>query len=79
MFEVGSKYEFRIIEGGDETMFWGTIETYEHPMIKLRDEEISVVYAQQSGPGSISVGPTIVPGKIMNVTSPNFISAVKRD
>lgn len=57
MFEVGKRYEFRILEGGDEITMWRVIEKYEHPLIKFSDH------------GSMR-------GEVINVTSPNFISAV---
>ncbi len=83
MFEVGAKYEFRIIEGGDETQFWGTVESYEHPLIKLADtpamrsemanseDNFSLAFVEDPDG-------TPTPGAIINVTSPNFISAVRR-
>ncbi len=67
MFETGQKYEFVMIKGGEETMFWGTIESYEHPLIKLADHETKDHEYLPSA---------FIPGEIINVTSPNFISAV---
>jgi hypothetical protein len=68
MFEVGKKYEIRMIIGGEETTMWQTIEKYEHPLVKFADIPAS------------SVEPYLIPrtihGEIVNVTSPNFISAV---
>lgn len=71
MFTVGRTYEFRIIEGGDETVFAGTIERYEHPLIKLADIDMSAMSEPFRQPG-------IIKGQIINVTSANFISAVER-
>jgi hypothetical protein len=76
MFEVGQEYEFRMIEGGDEVLFWGDIEVYEHPIIKLRDH----AFADPLLIGGVDrppAEPVIIPGKIINVTSPNFISGVR--
>ena len=74
MFEIGQKYEFRMIEGGAETMFWGTIETYEHPLVKIADSEpLTINYG-----GETKTEIPSYPGQIINVTSPNFISAVKK-
>lgn len=83
MFEVGAKYEFRVIEDGDQVTFTGTIENYDHPLIKLVDTPsmkhetvhngsnitIMVIEDPESPP---------YPGKIINVISPAFVSAVKR-
>ncbi len=74
MFEVGYNYEFRMIEGGDEIMFHGVIETYEAPLIKLEDSpEGSLVINGQTA--------ATIPaqsGRIINTSSPNFISAVRQ-
>jgi len=35
MCEVGKRYELR--EGDSDVRFWGEIEKYEHPLIKLKD------------------------------------------
>jgi hypothetical protein len=64
MFEVGKKYEIRMIEGGTETVFWRTVEMYEHPLVKFADSHFS------------DQADEVVAGEIINVTSPNFISAV---
>lgn len=69
MFEVGKNYEFRMIEGGDEVTFWGQIEKYEHPLIKLSDLHLELRAVQKS---------ETIHGRIINVTSPNFVSAVRR-
>ncbi|MDW9644482.1 hypothetical protein GOB48_22200 [Sinorhizobium meliloti] len=83
MFEVGAKYEFRMIEDGEETLFWGTVESYEHPLIKLEDTPAAKGEVTDTEEGiSIALiadpeGQPII-GAIINVTSPNFISAVKQ-
>ncbi|KEC75399.1 UNVERIFIED_ORG: hypothetical protein GGD51_002494 [Rhizobium esperanzae] len=83
MFEVGSKYEFRMIEGGDEVLFWGSVVSYEHPLVKLEDTPALKSQTTSTDDGfSISIvddpegRPTF--GAIINITSPNFISAVKQ-
>ncbi|MBY5442097.1 hypothetical protein HFO93_01065 [Rhizobium leguminosarum] len=81
MFEVGENYEFRVIEGGDEIMFWGIVESYEHPLIKLQDTPAMTSKVLQDGISiALVADPTspAYPGRIINVTSPNFISAVKK-
>lgn len=82
MFEIGAKYEFRMIEDGDEVTFWGTIETYEHPLIKLTDTPPMTSKTTEHEDGGMTIefvqtDGDPYPGKIINVTSPNFISAVK--
>lgn len=72
LFKVGAKYKFRTLEGGDEITSWGTIETYEHPLIKLEDTVINL-RLRGGGEGE----PKSYPGAIINVISPNFISAVE--
>jgi len=64
MFEVGKRYEIRMIIGGDETTLWATIEKYEHPLIKFADV-----------PPDEFLNTEVLHGEIVNVTSPNFISA----
>ncbi|RVO74425.1 hypothetical protein [Sinorhizobium medicae] len=83
MFEVGEKYEFRMLEAGDEVLFWGTIESYEHPLIKLEDTPAVRGEAADTEDGysfALVADPEGQPiiGAIINVTSPNFISAVKQ-
>jgi hypothetical protein len=70
MFEVGKKYEIRMIVDGEETTMWQTVEKYEHPLVKFAD-----VHAKDVKP-YLKEG--TIPGAIVNVTSPNFISAVIR-
>ena len=71
MFEVGKRYEIRMIVSGDEATMWRTVETYEHPLVKFADAHFDAKNNYLPG------GP--VRGEIVNVTSPNFISAVIRD
>lgn len=61
-------YKIQMIEGGDEMTMWGTVEKYEHPLIKLADVGPIEDYTDKT-----------IPGPIINVTSPNFISAVVED
>jgi hypothetical protein len=68
VFQVGKRYEIRMIIGGEETMSWGTIERYEHPLLKFADVNIR---SRES-----HLPDTILHGEIINVTSPCFISAV---
>lgn len=81
MFKVGTKYEFRLIEGGDEIMFWGVIEAYEHPLVKLEDVDpstINIIFRSPDGPQTQTLGTKgKLPGRIINVTSPSFVSAVE--
>lgn len=70
MFKEGAKYEFHMLEGGDDVTSWGTIEKYEHPLIKLEDTQVRVAVLG-GGEGELKT----YPGKIINVTSPNFVSA----
>jgi hypothetical protein len=68
VFQVGKRYEIRMIIGGEETMSWGTIERYEHPLLKFADVNIR---SRES-----HLPDTTLHGEIINVTSPYFISAV---
>lgn len=77
MFEIGALYEFRMIEGGDDVTFFGTVKEYNHPMITLEDSPTvhismppSKVPKSKTYPGQ--------PGRIINVTSPNFVSAQRQ-
>ncbi|WCR16993.1 hypothetical protein [Paracoccus alcaliphilus] len=82
MFEVGKRYEFRVIEGGDEVSFTGRIEKYEHPLLKLEDTAVEALKIILTGPDGEDAKPLsdmparTFPGRIINVISPNFISAV---
>lgn len=67
MFEPGTSYEIRMIVDGDETTMWRTVESYDHPLLKFADK----TFAEDS---MFLPGGTIR-GEIINVTSPNFISA----
>lgn len=82
MFKVGANYEFHMLEAGDDVTFWGTIETYEHPLIKLEDTKMPEVHivAHETGEIVRKLGNDgkVYPGQIINVTSPNFISAVEK-
>ncbi len=69
MFKEGARYKFAVIEGGDEVTFWGVIEKYEHPLIKLQDKQYDLPLP--GGQRQL----TNVPGKIINVTSSHFVSA----
>lgn len=83
MFTVGASYNFRVIEDGDEVIFWGIVEKYEHPLVKLKDVNPSEVRIQMRGLGRLDQDITIgggdkpIPGRIINVTSSNFVSAVQ--
>ncbi len=69
MFQVGKKYEVRMIIGGEETTMWRTVESYEHPMVKFADVKFD-------GRNEFLPAGTLW-GEIVNITSPNFISAVE--
>lgn len=78
MFTVGKRYEFRVIEGGEETRFWGVVEKYEYPLLKLEDfdAKLEVRLVPPEGRASTKkVGSAKVAGRILNVTSPSFVSA----
>tara|TARA_R100000365_G_C2709470_1_gene45340 strand:- start:106 stop:339 length:234 start_codon:yes stop_codon:yes gene_type:complete len=77
MFEVGSTYNFRMIEGGDEVTFDGTVEGYDHPLVKIADYKIPESLRPGRAPGG-DVSSGTVTGPIINVTSIHFISAVAR-
>lgn len=67
LFEVGKRYDFRRMIGGEETQMAGRVESYDHPMLKTADENFDA--DSKFFPGGI------VRGEIINVTSPTFISA----
>ncbi len=77
MFDIGARYEFCMIEGGSEVNFWGTVKEYEHPLIKLEDSPTINI---SMPPSKASKGKTTPsqPGRIINVTSPNFVSAQRQ-
>jgi hypothetical protein len=72
MFEVGKKYEIHFIEGGVEVTSWGTVEKYEHPLVKFQDEEIEADLAPS---GKLET----IKGEIFNVASLNFVKAIPQD
>lgn len=71
MFETGKRYEVRMIIDGEETTMWRTVERYEHPLVKFADTHINADSDLLPG--------TTVRGETINVTSPNFISAVEKE
>lgn len=79
MFVVGKEYIFRILGEGDDG-FKGTVEAYEHPLIKLApppSATLTIGGLDLGQPGDETVTLTSVPrrGKIINVTSSAFVSA----
>lgn len=80
MFEVGSKYEFRVLFDGSEAILQGYVEKYEHPLLKIADIEagtIRIIFRDLIGdePTFEDRPYPSEPGKILNVTSSAFISA----
>ena len=83
MFNIGSRYRFQMIIDGEETSFSGVIERYEHPLIKLEDtniERLRVVLHGEFNTNAeeeplFEAPAQVIPGKVINVTSANFISA----
>lgn len=75
MFEVGKYYEFHMIEGGGDVTFWGIVEAYDHPLLKLEDERSAGVSFVFDGKVVGHGGGNVARGQIINVTSPNFVSA----
>ncbi len=71
MFEVGKRYDFRMLVGGEETSSSGLVERYDHPLLKTADVDFSA--DSKFFPGGI------VKGEIINVTSPAFIGATLSD
>jgi len=71
MFEVGRRYEVRMIIDGGETIMWRIVEKYEHPLLKFADAHFDA--KNEYLPAST------VRGEIVNVSSPNFISAVEQE
>jgi len=65
MFE----YEIQMIIDGNETTMWCTVEKYEHPLVKFADVQIDAIN---------DLPAHTIRGEIVNVTSPNFISAVEQ-
>lgn len=68
MFEVGKRYRYKIIIDGEEASTGGIVERYEHPLLKFKDSDAGDFMPHMKG--------KITRGQIINVTSPNFISAV---
>ncbi len=52
MFEVGKRYEIRMLANGREILMFATVEKYEHPLVKLND----VMGGDQGIPGCPSSG-----------------------
>ncbi len=80
MFEIGARYEFCMIEGGNEVVFWDTVTEYEHPLIKLKGSptiNISVALEDSEKASKSKTFPG-QPGRIINVTSSNFVSAQRK-
>jgi len=77
VFEVGREYEFRIIEGAGETSFRGTIAEYEHPLIKLADPPAGTFVGEGLEEEPIEFNALPRAGRIINVISPHFVSAVE--
>ncbi len=73
MFEVGKRYVIRMIVHGDEFLMSRTVESYDHPLVKFAD----IVMPQHFLP--VGAMATTIRREILNVTSPNFISAVLQD
>lgn len=85
MFEIGKRYSFVMIMDGEESSFSGHIERYDHPLVKLADTQIDPVTINIMGMApdgqtatlaqKIETDGYVIPGKIINVTSPLFVSA----
>lgn len=71
MFEAGKRYQIRMIIDGEDSMLWRTVEKYEHPLVKFADTHFDARNDYLPA-GSVR-------GEIVNVTSPNFISAVEQE
>jgi hypothetical protein len=84
MFEVGKRYEFKMVDEDGHRTFWGVVERYEHPLLKLEDTKMSKVRIHlrpSQGPASEQTigGDETYPGEIINVTSSSFVSAVEKE
>ena len=83
MFEVGKTYKFKWIVDGEELTMWGEVEHYDHPLLKTADHEPpTLVIDFGDGDEKKVVAPksrSVIRGEIINVTSPNFISAQLQD
>ena len=73
MFEVGKTYEIKMDNDGSVLTTVGIIEKYEHPLIKLREENGHLEFL--GGAKDL----TKIHGEIINVTSVRFVSAVEID
>lgn len=78
MFEVGKRYEIKMLEAGSEITLSGVVERYEHPLLKLRDMppanmDIRDIRKNQK------IDEQVVRGPIINVGSSVFVSAVLDD
>ena len=81
MFEVGRHYEFKMIEDGDEVTFWGEVAAYDHPLLRLADGRMAIQLVADAPFEVVERAKrqeeaSVVPGRIINVTSPNFVSAI---
>ena len=81
MFEIGRKYEFKMIEGDREIVFSGHVDSYEHPLVRLAEARHAPVLKAGGLPNLVEPftaweDMTVVPRRIINVTSPNFVGAV---
>lgn len=61
-----------MIIGGDETTMWGTVERYEHPLVKFADVHFAKDDEYFPGGGTLH-------GEIVNVTSSHFIAVLKNE
>lgn len=73
MFEVGKTYEIKMDDGAGILSMVGTVEKYEHPLIKLRQESAHLEFLRSAK------DLTKIHGEIVNVTSVRFVSAVEVD
>lgn len=78
MFQTGKTYEIKMLEAGTEITLTGIVESYEHPLLKLRDVPPAHVEVRDLE-SKETVENGIVRGPIINVGSSAFISAVLDD
>jgi hypothetical protein len=71
MFEIGKRYEIRMIRDGEEGTTSRIIEKYDHPLVKFADLNAKAIEPYLSE--------RIIRGEIVTVTSPNFIAATMQD
>lgn len=82
MFEVGKAYTFRFSAGIDEhgaDYISGVVESYEHPLLKIKDVDLSDNPFINNGRPPEKGGrqrSMILRQPIINVTSSAFVSAV---